>query len=333
MKRSTYLILGMLVCILPASLQSQTTYTYPLIQSFNALEAGAPELIQIPNNYGYYGEFVQRMVPASTCGQTGMAPGYFFEDDAGLQFNNPPEVFINQSYSLAMNFQVDEFITPPPWVRLLSFTHTDDIGVYIKLTNPPDYGTLEFWPYGTVGTTDFFTTVDFYQLILVRNDAGLIKIYINGEVFAEYDDSQTQKFVPGPPNNYIVFFRDDPYVLEDEASPGFVSDIIITNYAWTEDQVQAVWDDFCNSLLNVPEPVNPTVKIFPNPAGDQVFIQFDREENANVMITDLTGKICLEQDLSGNLLTLDISALRNGLYFLTVRTGNRTSTIKLNKIW
>lgn len=333
MKRAIFLIIGMLFCILPASLHSQTTYTYPLIQSFNALETGAPELIQIPNNYGFYGEFVQRQVPASTCGLTGMAPGYFFEDDAGLQFNNPPEGFINQSYSLAMNFQVDEFITPPPWVRLLSFTHIDDIGVYIKLTDPPDHGTLEFWPYGTVGTTDFFTTVDFYQLILVRNDAGLIKIYINGEVFAEYDDATTQKFVPGPPNNYIVFFRDDPSVLADEASPGFVSDIILTNFAWTDDQVQAVWDDFCNSLLNIPEPVKPTVKIFPNPAGDQVFVQFSREEKAKAIITDLTGKVCLEQDLVGITISVDISSLRNGLYFLSIRMNGIVSTFKLNKAW
>jgi hypothetical protein len=136
---------------------------------------------------------------------------------AGLQFNNP-QGFIGQSYSLAMNFQIDEFISPPPWVRLLSFTHVDDIGVYIYLTNPPTNGTLEFWPYGTVGEYNFFNTNDFYQLVLVRNEDGLIKIYINGQEFAEYDDSSTQKFVPGPPDNFIVFFRDHPSVLANEAS-------------------------------------------------------------------------------------------------------------------
>lgn len=173
----------------------QTTYNYPLIGNFSAIQTGAPDLIQIPNNSGFTGEFVTRIVPPSTCGEGGNADGYFFEDDAGLQFNNPPG-FIDQSYSLSFNFQIDEFISPPPWVRILSFTHIDDIGVYIYLTNPPTNGTLEFWPYGTVGEEDFFTTVDFYQMILVRNDEGLIKIYVNGEEFAEYDDSETHKFIP-----------------------------------------------------------------------------------------------------------------------------------------
>lgn len=100
-------------------------------------------MIQIPNNSGLTGEFVTRIVPSSTCGEGGDAAGYFFEDDAGLQFDNPPG-FIDQSYSLAFNFQIDEFITPPPWVRILSFTHVDDIGVYIYLTNPPTNGTLQF---------------------------------------------------------------------------------------------------------------------------------------------------------------------------------------------
>jgi len=206
----------------------QTTYNYPLIEDLSAIQAGAPGLIQIPNNAGLTGEFVTRVVPPSTCGEGGIADGYFFEDDAGLQFNNPPG-FIDQAYSLAFNFQIDEFISPPLWVRILSFTHIDDVGVYIYLSNPPTNGTLEFWPYGTVGEYDFFTTVDFYQMILVRNDEGLIKIYVNGEEFAEYDDSETHKFIPGDPDNFIVFFRDHPSVAADEASPGFVSDILIGN--------------------------------------------------------------------------------------------------------
>ena len=138
-------------------LHAQVEYTYMLLDNFHGLPSTAPDLIQIPNNNSLTGEFVARTVPASTCGQTGTTHGYFFNDDSGLQFNNPSG-FINQSYSIAFNFQVDEFISPPPWVRILSFTHIDDVGVYIKLTNPPTNGTLEFWPYGTVGTTDFFTS-------------------------------------------------------------------------------------------------------------------------------------------------------------------------------
>jgi hypothetical protein len=211
---------------------AQNTFTYPLINDMKGQPAPAPDLIQIPNNNGLTGHFTERDVPTTTCGQTGIARGYFFEDDAGLQFNNPSG-FIGQAYSIAFNFQVDEFIDPPSWVRIMSFTHTDDVGIYIYLSNPPTNGTLEFWPYGMVGTDDFFTTVNFYQMILVRDDAGAIQIYVNGDKFADYDDSQTQKYLPQSPDNFIIWFRDHPSVLANEASPGFVSDIRISNYAWS----------------------------------------------------------------------------------------------------
>lgn len=309
----------------------QTTYNYPLIENFSAIQSGAPDLIQIPNNYGLTGEFVVRSVPVSTCGQGGDAGGYFFEDDAGLQFNNPIG-FIDQEYSLAFNFQVDEFITPPPWVRILSFTHTDDVGVYIYLTIPPTNGTLEFWPYGTVGEEDFFTTVDFYQLILVRQASGLIKIYINGEEFAEYDDSVTQKFVPSDPNNYLVFFRDDPSVLANEASPGFVSDVIIGNYAWTPNQVIDVWEDFCNSLLAVKETGDLQTQVFPNPVRDILNIIIDKPNpKGQIQVIDITGQNCIGTQFTGKQVSIDVSSLNQGIYILRIVQENRVKVCKFKK--
>lgn len=232
------------------STYTQIRYVYDLSNSFQSNHTDVPYLIQIPNNSGLTGEFVTRMVPETTCGQTGNAKGYFFEDDAGLQFNNP-EGFIDQSYSIAFNFQIDEFITPPSWVRILSFTHVDDVGVYILLTDPPNHGTLEFWPYGTVGETDFFSPTDFYQIILVRNEVGLIKIYVNGTEFAEYDDSETQAYLPQDTDNFIIWFRDHPSVLANEASPGFVSDIVLADYPWTLGEVGQKREEFCSDLLSI----------------------------------------------------------------------------------
>lgn len=330
MKALKYLAIAAIVVMSFVVCSGQTIYTYPLIDDFSAIESGAPDLIQIPNNSGLTGEFVTRAVPASTCGEGGDADGYFFEDDAGLQFNNPPD-FIDQSYSLAFNFQIDEFIDPPPWVRLLSFTHSDDIGVYIYLTNPPTNGTLEFWPYGTVGEDDFFTTVDFYQLILVRNNDGMIKIYINGEVFAEYDDSGTQKFIPGDPDNFIVFFRDHPSVLANEASPGFVSDITISNTAWSPEEVVIAWEEFCFSLVNVNETPFIKTKIFPNPAQDVLNVSLENQSiNANVQIFDLLGRMVSESKTLANG-KVDVSFLKEGFYFVKVTQENLSVVHKFEK--
>ena len=88
MKTNKLLFILVFPILVVTSIYSQTTYTYPLSWNFKSLENGGPDLIQIPNNNGLTGEFTTRIVPASTCGQGGTAGGYFFEDDAGLQFKS-----------------------------------------------------------------------------------------------------------------------------------------------------------------------------------------------------------------------------------------------------
>ena len=308
------------------------TYTYPLSASLNGLEAGAPPLTQIPNNSGLTGEFVSVSVPVSTCEQGGMAKGYFFEDDAGLQFDNP-EGFINSGvYSLSMIFHFDEFIDPPPWVRILSFTHDDDYGIYIYLSNPPLNGTLDFWPHGVVGTDDFFNTVDFYQLILVRDEAGLVTVYINGSPFADYDDSSTEEYIPQPGKNYLKFFRDHPSVLANEASPGFVSNIVINNRAWTALQITAKWEEFCGSLLSTDELQPEEIKIYPIPAGNHITIELpNKQARVQYSVFDITGKLILQTDSQEPKTSIDISTLHAGIYFLEVKKGTEVRMLKFTK--
>ncbi len=317
-----------LITLLMSSLcQAQISYVYSLSGNFQSTHSDAPDLIQLPNNDGLMGEFVSRVVPETTCGQMGNADGYFFEDDAGLQFNNP-EGFIDQSYSVAFNFQIDEFITPPPWVRILSFTHIDDVGVYIKLTNPPNNGTLEFWPFGTVGETDFFSPTDFYQIILVRNEVGLIKIFVNGTEFAEYDDSETQSYVPQNPDNFIIWFKDDPSVLADEASPGFVSDIVLADFPWTTQQVADKWDEFCSDLLSIEEQEFSDWEISPNPSQDIINISQPSNLISEIEIMDIFGKICMSSKVRQNNTRMDVASLNVGIYFVRIKTKDGKVGIK-----
>ena len=311
---------------------AQVTYTYRLSSDFRSDPVSPNDLVQIPNNSGDKGTFLQRPVPASTCGQQGTASGYFFHDDAGLQFNNP-EGFIGNSYSIAFNFQMDEFITPPPWVRIMSFTHTDDHGIYIYLSNPPGQGTLEFWPNGTVGPDDFFTTVDFYQMILIREESGLIRIYVNGNEFDTYDDSGTQEYLPQAGKNYIIWFRDDPSVLADEASPGFVQNIIIANYAWSADKVQEIWQRFCSSLLGTGDAEFSDISVFPNPARDRLYIrQANTGERCVATLYDITGLERGSQSFSGpSLRSFDLSGFPSGIYFIRIISGERSRVFRFVK--
>lgn len=312
--------LGLSVC-------SQTTYKYMLASDFEAADTNAPLLIQMPNNYAETGEFVIREVPASTCSQTGDAMGYFFEDDAGLQFNNPSD-FIDQSYSISFIFQLDEFIAPPSWVRLVSFTHIDDVGVYIALTNPPENGTLEFWPHGMVGEGNFFSTNNFYQLVLVRNAVGLIKIYVNGIEFDEYDDSQTQAYVPQDPDNFIIWFRDHPAILANESSPGFVSNIVLSNYPWSAEEVNSKWEAFCSELLIIDEQEISDCKLFPTPSNNYVNISVASGIISEIEIIDVFGKTVLINKPANSMVRLNISSLSAAVYFVRIKTGDNHIIIK-----
>lgn len=331
MKRKTCLLTFVSALVLLAFTTNAQTYIYKLNENFLGDVPGAPALVQIPNNSGFTGEFTSRTVPSTTCEEGGTAGGYYFEDNAGLQFNCPAGLF-GESYSLSMIFQLDELIAPPSWVRILSFTHTDDHGIYILLTSPPTNGTLEFWPYGTAGETDFFDTENFYQLILVRDVTGLIKVYVNGIEFAEYDDSSTQEYKFHEPDNALIFFRDHPSVLANEASPGFVSNIKITNMVWNSDDVSQEWDDFCSSLLSVSELSKENIPIYPNPVRETLNLRFDKQvRHAEISVIDLTGKIHLQQAINGEQVSVNTSSLPKGLYFLRIQQDRQSSVMKFTK--
>lgn len=326
----TILLIAISLALFTFSLPAQT-YVYKLISNLEGDMPEAPALEQIPNNNGLTGDFVTRSVPLSTCEDGGTAGGYYFEDDAGLKFICP-DGFISESYSLSMIFQIDEFISPPPWVRVLSFTHTNDHGIYIYLSNPPDHGTLEFWPNGTVGTVDFFDTDNFYHLILVREATGLIRVYINGTAFAEYDDSGTQEYKFHVPDNHLIFFRDHPSVLADEASPGFVSNIKITNQAWSESQVMDEWEAFCPSLFGMPEAVAGNFTLYPNPVRENLFIHHTLSSGETLIrIYNLTGKEVMQLTARGKDIRVDTGQLPPGLYLIRISGQGESALMKFVK--
>ena len=73
----------------------------------------------------------------------------------------------------------------------------------------------------------------------------------------------------------------------------------------------------------------------PNPATDNINIQFDAAgiSGANVLITDLAGRVVLQNDLNvadgQNRATIPVSSLTNGLYLLRLQAGDETITVKI----
>jgi hypothetical protein len=77
---------------------------------------------------------------------------------------------------------------------------------------------------------------------------------------------------------------------------------------------------------------SPKIKVFPNPTSGKVLVAFDETfNNAEITLTDLKGKIVFTKQLDVTkeaLLEIEESA---GVYFLTIKTPNELSVVKLVK--
>jgi len=72
-----------------------------------------------------------------------------------------------------------------------------------------------------------------------------------------------------------------------------------------------------------------SLKVFPNPAQDIVNIKVDEPIN-NIAVYDLSGKLMLQENRTGNEATIDIAHLSRGIYILRVNTLNNSYTHKIN---
>lgn len=93
-------------------------------------------------------------------------------------------------------------------------------------------------------------------------------------------------------------------------------------------------DCVCKTMSVDNSSLDGSFRIYPNPALDMISIASDKVF-ALVNITDLTGKLVMSTKISGNAVksaNLDISALRKGMYLLTLKdSGGKESSSKLIK--
>ena len=71
-----------------------------------------------------------------------------------------------------------------------------------------------------------------------------------------------------------------------------------------------------------------SVAIFPNPATEYAVVN-GLKAGADVVVVDINGKIRLSATADGDMMTLDVSALSAGVYFVRVSDGTATAVRKL----
>ncbi len=95
-------------------------------------------------------------------------------------------------------------------------------------------------------------------------------------------------------------------------------------------------DNIRAGVINVgidKENSSASVNVFPNPTTDILNIQFSSTSNLTISVTDVLGKqVFAERISSQKNIQLNTSDWSNGVYFLTVKSGEKVSTQKICKI-
>jgi hypothetical protein len=76
-----------------------------------------------------------------------------------------------------------------------------------------------------------------------------------------------------------------------------------------------------------------SVEAYPNPVSDNLTISVTgiQGNHAAVQLTDVTGKVIRNVNMSSSKTTLNIGGLANGIYLIKYTDANHTQTIKINK--
>src|SRR5690606_17110786 len=77
-----------------------------------------------------------------------------------------------------------------------------------------------------------------------------------------------------------------------------------------------------------------SMSVYPNPAHDEIKLVLKGLNNISgtIVLTDITGKVMLQQEISAEETTINISDLPQGIYLVKYNDQNQSQTIKMLKI-
>ena len=159
--------------------------------------------------------------------------------------------------------------------------------------------------------------------IVCTYDGGSQKIYLNNELVSEesYFTPTGISTRPYPMTIGTDIYDNNPIFLE-----GTLDEIIVYNSAFTESQVEVLFQDGVplSSKETVPE---SEVLLFPNPANDQVNLEAPFSIEV-IEIYDLTGKL-VQTKRGIDLNQININGFANGIYTIFLYNSDQLSQKKL----
>lgn len=82
-----------------------------------------------------------------------------------------------------------------------------------------------------------------------------------------------------------------------------------------------------------PQPdLSSTFRLFPNPANDQVTLDFDGPMEGNISIVNQLGQVLINQPINNQKqLSIEVTSLASGVYFMNIQSSTGNTTLKWTK--
>jgi Secretion system C-terminal sorting domain len=175
----------------------------------------------------------------------------------------------------------------------------------------------------SVTITDANNCIDIVPNVVVFRDSSIsaLNVYLQQ---GQYFDSVTIA-VSGGAAPYSINWGDGLSSLSGDTSEHryITEGIMIIDI--TDGVGCSVYDSIVSSFASsITQPNDNPLKIYPNPATNQLFIENDQIAIDEIDVIDVTSKLMQRQYLNGSRqAVLNISALSNGVYLLNVKSGGQ----------
>lgn len=133
---------------------------------------------------------------------------------------------------------------------------------------------------------------------------------------SDFDWEEITDIFDWSPGNF-TWVESGTYNIKNYVGPTFCFAFVYNSSnsaaaAWEVDDVRLM----ASTPVSVGEQSAKSFKVTPNPANDA--IHFDLNQQAQVNVFDLSGRMVSEVRMSAGAATLDVAALENGIYFISV---------------
>lgn len=233
--------------------------------------------------------------------------------DGGLHVLIPDTLLTENNFTIAFEVSLSN---TSGYRKLIDFKNRgEDEGAYVN-------DQLRIYASGGYGDSTLLPNT-FYNIVFHRfgsNDSAALYLFINDTLSLQSSGTDPNfYYVPvlmPDGNRQFGMFYDDSTTTSEYSDSGSVRRIRVWNGIATPQDI--------NTSTNITALPSAEFSMYPNPASDVLMIRLNNSGTDNkVLIRDITGAEVLNATSDNTIISMDVSSLSPGLYFVQLGSSNR----------